>query len=156
MFLRWNQKFFRWTRLKEPGCVLQGTYPDSGTGVMALDAIFSLPQNNSMEQKVQNGWGRRNKGVSSRQKWPWQLPTPTLEFRLARPGMIRAWPFQARVSSNLASREILLCSTLTRYWLGENLGVSDLVRGNSWGHHQAGPTLGANLKTNPASVLTLS
>lgn len=92
-------------------------------------------------------------GLGSCQYGPFSLPTPTLEFRLPGPGMPRAWPFQARILSNLASNTILLHSTLKRYWLRENLGVSDLARGNSWGHPQVGPTLGANSKPTPASVL---
>ena len=85
---------------------------------------FLLAQNNSSECEVQGGPGRRKRRMSSRQRGPRQLPGQSLSCCLLLPwssscldgrrGMTGAWPFQARVPGDLASKGILQPSTLSK------------------------------------------
>ena len=86
------------------------------------NVTFLLLQNNSLEQDVQASMGRRKRGMSSRQRWPWKmlrwslflcpLPPQSSNYQDGRWSMTRAQPFQSKVPGDLASEGIIQPSTL--------------------------------------------
>lgn len=86
------------------------------------NVTFLLLQNSSLEQDVQASMGRRKRGMSSRQRWPWKmlrwslflcpLPPQSSNYQDGRWSMTRAQPFQSKVPGDLASEGIIQPSTL--------------------------------------------